>query len=177
MHEMALTESMVEIALEEARKADAARVQRIVLDVGALSAVAPEAMMFCFSAVSAGTAAEGAELVIERVEGAGWCPDCEKTGPLSERFDAMPVLRRLQGANNPGRRTENSRNGGRLMCAVCGCGQATVAGEKADAHVHRHEHIHDHGDGQGPHSHVHEHVHAHDHEHDEHDPDHEHAHG
>jgi hydrogenase nickel incorporation protein HypA/HybF len=90
MHEMALTESMVEIALEEARKADAARVQRIVLDVGALSAVAPEAMMFCFSAVSAGTAAEGAELVIERVEGAGWCPDCEKTVPISERFDPCP---------------------------------------------------------------------------------------
>ena len=90
MHEMALTESMVEIALEEARKAGAARVQRIVLDVGALSAVAPEAMMFCFSAVSAGTAAEGAELVIERVEGAGWCPDCEKSAPLAERYDACP---------------------------------------------------------------------------------------
>ena len=90
MHEMALTESMVEIALEEARKAGAKRIGRIVLDVGALSAVEPEAMMFCFSAVSAGTAAEGAELEIERVEGAGLCLDCKKTVPLSERFGQCP---------------------------------------------------------------------------------------
>ena len=90
MHEMALTESMVEIALEEARKVGATRVARIVLDVGSLSAVEPEAMMFCFSAVSAGTAAEGAELEIERVEGAGWCLDCQRAVLLSERYAACP---------------------------------------------------------------------------------------
>ena len=90
MHEMALTESMLEIALEEARKSGASRVARIRLDVGALSAVEPEALLFCFSAVSAGTAAEGAELVIERIEGAGWCPDCERTVSISERFDPCP---------------------------------------------------------------------------------------
>ena len=86
MHEMSLTESVVEIALEEARKAGASRVTRIRLEVGRLSAVVPEAMEFCFVAVASGTAAEGAELKIERVAGAGWCVDCGKTVALEERF-------------------------------------------------------------------------------------------
>jgi len=90
MHEMSLTESVVEIALEEARKAGASRVTRIVLDVGALSAVVPESMEFCFAAITAGTPAEGAELKIERIDGAGWCLDCSKTVVLTERFSACP---------------------------------------------------------------------------------------
>ena len=90
MHEMALTESIVEIALEEARKQGARKVTRVFLDVGALSCVVPEALEFCFSAVANGTAAEGAKLEIERIAGAGWCLDCEKTVALAERFDACP---------------------------------------------------------------------------------------
>jgi hydrogenase nickel incorporation protein HypA/HybF len=90
MHEMSLTESVVEIALEEARKAGATSIRRIVLDIGRLSSVEPEAMAFCFEAVSAGTAAAGAVLEICDVEGAGWCLDCGKTVPLSERFGACP---------------------------------------------------------------------------------------
>ena len=62
MHEMALTESIVEIAVETARREGAARVRKVFVDVGALSSVEPEALMFCFAAVSAGTIAEGATL-------------------------------------------------------------------------------------------------------------------
>ena len=91
MHEMALTQSVVEIALEEARKAGAARVTRISLDIGRLSAIETEAMRFCFACIASGTAAEGAALDIEDVEGAGWCLDCGKTVPLSERFGACPA--------------------------------------------------------------------------------------
>ena len=87
---MALTESVVQIALEETKRAGASRVRRIVLDIGALSAVAPEAMRFCFSAITAGTAAEDAELAIEDVPGAGWCLDCAKTVALDERFGPCP---------------------------------------------------------------------------------------
>jgi len=90
MHEMALTESVVEIALQEMRKAGARRLTRIVLDIGRLSAVEPEAMRFCFSAVAAGTAAEGAELTIEDVAGAGWCLDCARSVALAERFGPCP---------------------------------------------------------------------------------------
>ncbi len=90
VHEMALTESIVEIAVEAAKMQGARKVTRVFVDVGALSHVEPEALQFCFAAVSAGTLAEGASLEIERVPGAGWCADCEKSVALAERFSPCP---------------------------------------------------------------------------------------
>jgi len=104
VHEMALMQSVIEIALEETRKAGATRLSRVALDIGALSAVEPEAMRFCFEAVAAGTPAEGAELVIRDVEGAGWCRDCARTVALAERYGPCPEcggfqVRMTQGAD------------------------------------------------------------------------------
>ena len=72
-----------------AAKASAAP-RPIVLEIGLLGHVEPEAMAFCFEAVSRGTLAEGARLDIIRVAGQGWCLDCGKTVPLAERFGACP---------------------------------------------------------------------------------------
>jgi hydrogenase nickel incorporation protein HypA/HybF len=90
MHEMALTESIVEIALETAQAEGAKRVTRIFVDVGALGHVEPEALQFCFAAVAAGTLAEGAALEIERIPGAGFCADCGKIVPLDDRWGPCP---------------------------------------------------------------------------------------
>jgi hydrogenase nickel incorporation protein HypA/HybF len=90
MHEMSLCEGVVGLVEDEARKSAFTKVRSIVLEIGVLGHVEPEAMLFCFDAVSRGTIAEGAKLVIERLPGAGWCLDCEKTVPLAERFGACP---------------------------------------------------------------------------------------
>ncbi len=95
MHEIALTESIVEIAVETAQREGASRVRKVSVDVGALSHVEPEALVFSFSAVSAGTIAEGAMLEIARTPGAGWCMDCAKTVPLGERFGPCPECGRF----------------------------------------------------------------------------------
>ncbi len=90
MHEMSLMESVVEIACETAQKAGAVRVKVIRLDVGVLSHVDPDALLFCYDAVRRGSLAEEAELRINRVAGEGWCLDCGKAVPLAERFGACP---------------------------------------------------------------------------------------
>jgi hydrogenase nickel incorporation protein HypA/HybF len=90
MHEMALCEGMVQLIEEEAVRQSFRRVRTVTLEVGALGHVAPEALAFCFEAVSRGTVAEGARLLVERIPGAGWCLDCGRTVPLSERFGACP---------------------------------------------------------------------------------------
>jgi hydrogenase nickel incorporation protein HypA/HybF len=90
MHEMSLCEGVVGLVEDEARKGGFSKVRSIVLEIGMLGHVEPEAMTFCFDAVSRGTVAEGARLVIERPPGAGWCLDCAKTVPLAERFGACP---------------------------------------------------------------------------------------
>jgi len=90
VHEMSLTESIVEIAVETARKEGAERVTRVVVDVGQLSHVEPEALEFCFAAVARGTIVEGARLEVGRVPGAGFCSDCGKTVAIAERFSPCP---------------------------------------------------------------------------------------
>lgn len=88
MHEMSLTESIVDILEEEARRCGFSKVLRVSVEVGALGHVEPQALAFCFEAVSRGTVAEGAAFDVVTVPGEGWCFDCEKATPLAERFGA-----------------------------------------------------------------------------------------
>ena len=90
MHEMSLTESVIGIVEEEARRHNFTRVRAVVLEIGALACAEPEAMRFCFDVISRGTPAEGARLDIVLVPGAGWCFECERTVALTERFCPCP---------------------------------------------------------------------------------------
>ena len=53
-----------------------AAVKRVNLQVGRLSAVVPESLVFCFEIVARGTPLEGAELAIEEVPVVACCNDC-----------------------------------------------------------------------------------------------------
>jgi hydrogenase nickel incorporation protein HypA/HybF len=90
MHEMALAESMIAIVEDAMHSSGVARVKTVIVEIGVLGHVSPEAMAFCFDAVSRGTLAEGARLDIIRVAGQGWCLECGKTVALAERFGACP---------------------------------------------------------------------------------------
>jgi hydrogenase nickel incorporation protein HypA/HybF len=90
MHEMAMSESLVEIVEEECRKHGFAKVRIVRVELGVLGHVEADALRFCFDAVTRGTVAEGARLDIVPVAGAGFCLDCGETVPLSERFGACP---------------------------------------------------------------------------------------
>jgi len=91
MHEVSLIESVVALVEDERRKQDFSRVRMIKLRVGAIGHAEPDALRFCFDAVTSGTIADGARLEIEMVAGAGWCAECRRTVALGERFAACPV--------------------------------------------------------------------------------------
>jgi hydrogenase nickel incorporation protein HypA/HybF len=90
MHEMALAEGVIDLVEDAARANGVTRIKTVVVEIGALSHVAPEALLFCFDAVSRDSVADGARLEIVAVAGAGWCLDCGKTVALTERFGACP---------------------------------------------------------------------------------------
>jgi len=90
MHELALTESLVELIETESRSRGFSRVRVVRLELGALGGVDGEAMRFCFEAVGKGTLIEGAELDICVKPGEGWCLDCAKTVEMYDRFGACP---------------------------------------------------------------------------------------
>ena len=108
---------------DQARRDAFARVRSIRIAVGALSHVEPRALEFGFEAVSRGTVADGAKLVMERPGGEGWCTDCNATVANPGERSAVPPVRRPQVGADGGRRDARRRLGGGLMCGICGCDQ------------------------------------------------------
>lgn len=90
MHEMALAEGMLEIVEDAARHNDAAHVRTVWLELGALSHVEPQALRFCFDAVTRGGVADGATLEIVTTPGVAWCMPCGERVPLARLGDACP---------------------------------------------------------------------------------------
>jgi hydrogenase nickel incorporation protein HypA/HybF len=83
VHELALTESVVEAVTE---RLPGATITCVRLDVGALSGVVADSVLFCFDLVTEGTTLEGARLEISHIPGRCQCRSCEAEfepdGPL-----------------------------------------------------------------------------------------------
>jgi hydrogenase nickel incorporation protein HypA/HybF len=91
MHEMALSESMLQIIEDQAAAQNFTRVKRVRLEIGTLAAVDPEALRFCFDVVTRGTAAEGAVLDLLTPPGQAWCLSCSRQIEIAARFDPCPL--------------------------------------------------------------------------------------
>jgi hydrogenase nickel incorporation protein HypA/HybF len=83
MHELGITENIIAIALEQAK---GAKIRRLTLEIGQLSAIAPESIQFCFDVCSQGTMLEGATLEIIFIAGRGVCQDCGEQIPMELPF-------------------------------------------------------------------------------------------
>lgn len=91
MHEMSLTEGVVRILEEQAATHGFAKVKTVWLEIGELSQVDPESMLFCFDAIARGSkVAAEAKLEIVAIPGQAYCLDCAETVPLSKRGDGCP---------------------------------------------------------------------------------------
>lgn len=73
MHELGITQEIVAIVEQ---KAEGAKVKRVVVEVGKLSTVLPDALRFCFDCCTEGTCAEGATLEILEIPGRAKCLAC-----------------------------------------------------------------------------------------------------
>jgi hydrogenase nickel incorporation protein HypA/HybF len=87
------------------------RVTRVVLRIGALAGIDPEAMRFAFDVVSKGTVADGAEFEIEAVPVSVYCLSCEREFPGDARdfIFTCPDCGDLSGEVRRGRELELSR--------------------------------------------------------------------
>ena len=90
MHELALTEGIIEIVREQAEKNGFSRVLEITLKVGEYSGVIPECLLEFFPIASKGTKAEGAVLRIQPVPAAFRCMACHYTGPIPSHTACCP---------------------------------------------------------------------------------------
>ena len=84
MHELAITQSVLEIVLRHARQAGGGRVLAIHLVVGQLSSIVDESVAFYWDSIARGTAAEGARLHFRRIPARFRCNACGREFPLRE---------------------------------------------------------------------------------------------
>ncbi len=101
MHEMAIAEGILDIALTYARENDAARITKIGLIVGGMAGVEVSSLAFCWESLAKGSVAEGAELAVERRPITARCLECGREGAV-ERYnficpDCGGVLTLLSG--------------------------------------------------------------------------------
>jgi hydrogenase nickel incorporation protein HypA/HybF len=79
MHELSVTESILEIALRHGREAGAARVTELFLVIGELSTIVDDSVQFYWDIISESTAAAGSRLHFRRVPGQLGCRTCGYT--------------------------------------------------------------------------------------------------
>jgi hydrogenase nickel incorporation protein HypA/HybF len=104
MHELPVTESILEITLRHAAQAGGRKVAHIYLVMGELSSIVDDSVQFYWDFVSKDTLAEGAQLHFRRIPAEMRCEEC-------------------------GRRYEPREKG--LMCPDCGGANVrVVAGEE-----------------------------------------------
>jgi hydrogenase nickel incorporation protein HypA/HybF len=85
MHEMGIAQQIIDIATASI-PADlrSARVERVNLKIGKLSAVVPDSLRFCFDIVSKDTPLAGAQLAIEETPVVARCKDCDARWTIAE---------------------------------------------------------------------------------------------
>ena len=87
MHELPITQGLLELALEHASRAGGGRITGLYLTIGELSGVVDDSVQFYWDIISADTPAEGAELHFERIRLELECRDCERSfSPATESY-------------------------------------------------------------------------------------------
>ncbi|ADJ26696.1 hydrogenase nickel insertion protein HypA [Dehalogenimonas lykanthroporepellens BL-DC-9] len=77
MHEMAVTQSLLDIVIKEAEKAGAKKVNAVNLVIGELSGLVDDSVQFYFDFLTKDTIADGSRLVFRRVPARMKCRACE----------------------------------------------------------------------------------------------------
>ena len=107
MHELALLHGVVAAVAKKATAIGATSVDSVTLRVGSLSGAIPEALAGAWPLAIDGTALEGAELSIEMVQAAIWCPTCQACQAIDEFYAwTCPVCGTASGQMVAGREFE-----------------------------------------------------------------------
>jgi hydrogenase nickel incorporation protein HypA/HybF len=93
MHELSIALSIVELAEEEARKANASLISKIEVEIGIMAGIENEALLFCWDSAIQGTMAGQAELVIHSIHGEAQCLECGKDFPIETFFAECPFCK------------------------------------------------------------------------------------
>ena len=90
MHELAVSENLLEIAVRHGEAAQASRVTDLYLRIGQLSSFVDDSVQFYWDIISKGTICEGAILHFERIPAQLQCLDCGTAYNLDGEIQPCP---------------------------------------------------------------------------------------
>lgn len=90
MHELPVTESILQIACKHAEKARALRVTDIYLVIGQLSSIIDDSVEFYWNIISKDTLCENAKLHFTRISAELICLDCDHHYQLNNDLEPCP---------------------------------------------------------------------------------------
>jgi len=88
MHELSVTESVLDIACKYAEEAQAKKVTDIYLVIGKLSSIVDDSVQFYWDFISKNTICENSQLHFERIPATLLCTECDQQYTLDN--DLMP---------------------------------------------------------------------------------------
>lgn len=91
MHELAITQGILDIAVSEAEKRSVSKVLSIKIKLGEFSGVVPQLIQEYFDIASRGTVAERAELIIEKVPVTVKCLSCGARSTVERTLIKCPA--------------------------------------------------------------------------------------
>ena len=91
MHELPVTENILEIATRHAREAGAKRITSVHLVIGQLASIVDDSVQFYWDIVSKNTPAEGALLHFKRIPTEMQCLDCQQRYAPNDEDMACPA--------------------------------------------------------------------------------------
>ena len=90
MHELAVTENILSIALKHAELAGASKVTDIHITMGQLSSVVDDSVQFYWEMISENTICFGAKLHFKRIPAEFFCTDCKTQFNLNQELAPCP---------------------------------------------------------------------------------------
>ena len=90
MHELAVTESILQLAADIAREKQAERVTDIYLTIGKWSSLVDDSIQFYWDHISQGTICAGAQLHFNRPPAEMRCADCGRQYEVDEDLKPCP---------------------------------------------------------------------------------------
>ena len=90
MHELSVTENILEIALRHANQAKASRVTDVYITVGRLSSIVDDSVQFYWDIVGEDTICKGAALHFKRIPARLLCLSCQNEFELDAELTPCP---------------------------------------------------------------------------------------
>ena len=76
MHEMSIALNIIDLAIDQARKAEAEKINEIELDIGTMSGIEVDALNFAMEIAVKDTMLENALIKVNRIEAVSECQEC-----------------------------------------------------------------------------------------------------